>query len=161
MSSWNRTLVGVAIILVFVAGCGSEGVQTTEGTSTTSVTPTTAPFEGTVFLKDFSALCSEGQCWLPTQWTPKLVAGETVSLRDQWPMDGMQVEVVCQTTGESYRDQTGQSRDDWYGIKVPNDKLEPLSPGNGPKALPKDDGWIGYVGAAWIKHGTDKRAPAC
>ncbi len=129
--------------------------------SPTSSSTVTAPFDAIVSLSDFSATCREVVCWLPTQFQPALVKGETVSLRDKWPMDGMTVRVVCETTGESYSDQTGQSTNAWYGIEVPTDKLEPLKPGTGPKALPKDDGWIGYVGAAWIKGGSSKQAPAC
>lgn len=156
-------MVGFIALVVLVTGCGTEteqAGQTASTSPTTSVSIVTS-FEGMVSLKNFSTLCSEQKCWLPTQFEPKLVEGETVSLRDQWPMDGMKVEVVCQTIGQTYRDQTGQSRDDWYGINVPVDKLEPLKPGSSPKTLPKSDGRIGYVGAAWIQGGAGKQATAC
>jgi hypothetical protein len=123
--------------------------------------PVVEPFEATVSISDISPTCREVICWLPTQWEPKLVKGETVGLRDKWPMDGMTVLVLCETGGETYRDQTGQESNAWYGILVPTDKLEPLKPGESPKSLPVDDGWIGYVGAAWITGGHGKQAPYC
>lgn len=163
MSSWKRIAVVGTMTLGLATGCSSGGgdEKNIATASPTVSSVVTAPFDATVSLSDFSATCREVACWLPTQWAPKLVQGETVSLRDKWPMDGMTVHIVCQTTGEMYRDQTGQETDAWYGILVPSDKLEPLRPGEGPKALPKNDGWIGYVGAAWIKGGFDKQAPAC
>lgn len=163
MISWKRTAVAAVVVVGLVTGCSSSGGggRNAASTSPTPSNTVAAPFDATVSLSDFSATCREVACWLPTQWEPKLVKGETVSLRDKWPMDGMSVRVVCETTGETYRDQTGQDTDAWYGILVPSDKLQPLSPGTGPKALPKSDGYVGYVGAAWIKGGSGKRAPAC
>lgn len=163
MHSSKRGLLVAAMVLSLTVACSSnngDNGSTTSANSTPS-SVATAPFDATVSLSDFSATCREAVCWLPTQWAPKLVPGETVSLRNKWPMDGMTIRVVCETTGETYRDQTGQETDAWYGIVVPSDKLEPLKPGTGPKALPKGDGWIGYVGAAWIKGGSGKQAPAC
>jgi hypothetical protein len=153
----------IAVVLALVTGCGSSDGSGRNAASAglASSSTVTAPFDATVSLSDFSATCREVVCWLPTQWEPKLIKGETVSLRDKWPMDGMTVRVVCETTGETYRDQTGHDTDAWYGILVPSDKLEPLVHGVGPKALPKSDGYVGYVGAAWIKGGSDKQAPAC
>lgn len=160
MSAWKRGTLVIAVALCCVTGCSSGGSSAGVSVSTTP-RPAVAPFTATVALTDFSATCSKVVCWLPTQWAPKLVDGETVSLRDKWPMDGMTVLVVCQTTGETYRDQLGQNTDAWYGILVPTDKLEPLKPGTGPRSLPINDGYIGYVGAAWIKTQPGEQAPSC
>lgn len=158
----KRVWLSALVLLGLLAGCSSTSgpVQETPSTSATSST-VAAPFHATVDLSNFDATCHEVACWLPTQWAPKLVPGETVSLRNQWPMDGTVVLVVCQTNGETYRDQYGNPTDAWYGILVPADKLEPLKPGVGPQSLPKDGGYIGYVGAAWIRGGSGKQAPAC
>jgi hypothetical protein len=146
-----------------MTGCSSgDGDGNREATSArpTSLSVVTAPFDATISLSDFSATCREVTCWLPTQFEPRLVKGETVSLRDKWPMDGMAVRVVCATTGETYNDQTGQSTNAWYGIAVPADKLEPGASIHARKA-PDDNGWIGFVGVAWINGGAGKQAPAC
>lgn len=128
MISWKRTAVAAVVVVGLVTGCSSSGGggRNAASTSPTPSNTVAAPFDATVSLSDFSATCREVACWLPTQWEPKLVKGETVSLRDKWPMDGMPVRVVCETTGETYRDQTGQDTDAWYGILVPSDKLQPL-----------------------------------
>ena len=166
MKPWKRVLLaaGTAGVLAAMGCTSSSGGSDAQGagqTSTAASRPAVKPFEAKVSLGDFSPTCREVVCWLPTQWEPKLVKGETVSLRDKWPMDGMTVQVLCETNGEIYRDQAGQETDAWYGVLVPTDKLEPLKPGTGPKSLPVDGGYIGYVGAAWVDGGRGKQTPRC
>jgi hypothetical protein len=164
MKPWKRTVLAVGAVLALATGCGAPnegGGSQNAGQASSAAAPVIKPFEAKVSISDISPTCREVTCWLPTQWEPKLVKGETVGLRDKWPMDGMTVLVLCETGGETYRDQTGQESNAWYGILVPTDKLEPLESGAGPKSLPVDGGYIGYVGAAWINGGHDKQAPYC
>lgn len=165
MNPWKRAALAVGTVLVLATGCASpnsgDNEQGAGETGATAPAPVIKPFEAKVSISDISPTCREVVCWLPTQWEPKLVKGETVGLRDKWPMDGMTVLVLCETGGQTYRDQTGQESSAWYGILVPTDKLEPLKAGTGPKSLPVDGGYIGYVGAAWITGGHDKQAPYC
>jgi hypothetical protein len=169
MKPWKRlTLVAsAALVLAGCAGPGGDGTaqdagQSSQVSASSPAAPVIEPFEATVELKDFSAICREEACWLPTQFQPARAKGETVSLRDKWPMDGMKVLVLCEGGGESYQDQVGQETTAWYGILVPADKLEP-KPGTDkqPQKAVGRDGWIGYVGAAWINGGHDKQAPYC
>jgi len=163
MKPWQRAVLAAVVVVTAATGCSGssdDGAQHANPSDATSVAAA-QPFEATVSISDISPTCREVTCWLPTQWEPKLVKGETVGLRDKWPMDGMTVLVLCETDGESYRDQTGQESNSWYGILVPTDKLEPLKAGTGPKTLPVDGGQIGYVGAAWIDGGHGKQAPDC
>lgn len=165
MMPWKRAFVAAGAVLALATGCASpSGGGETQGAGQTSAAapaPVIQPFEAKVSISDISPTCREVVCWLPTQWQPKLVKDETVGLRDKWPMDGMTVLVLCETGGQTYRDQTGQESNAWYGILVPTDKLEPLKPSAGPKSLPVDGGYIGYVGAAWINGGHGKQAPYC
>ena len=160
MNPLKRAAIAGAIVLAAVTGCGSgSGDNSAQNTPSS---PQAAPFAAAVALSDFSATCREVACWLPTQFAAKLVKGETVSLRDEWPMDGTTVQVVCETTGQAYNDQTGQSTTAWYGIVVPAAKLEPSAVSRASK-VPNggENDRLGYVGAAWIKGGAGKQAPAC
>ena len=170
MKPWKRALAAVGIVAALVSGCGSpqgngatpDASQASPVSTAAAAGPVIAPFEATVELSDFSATCREVTCWLPTQFQPARAVGETVSLRDAWPMDGMKVLVLCEGGGESYQDQTGQKTSAWYGILVPSDKLEP-EPGTDkqPQKAEGRDGYVGYVGAAWLNGGRDKQAPYC
>jgi hypothetical protein len=124
------------------------------------VVPTTRPFDATVSLSDFSPTCAKVKCWLPTQFTPALAKGKTVSLRDKWPMDGDAVLVLCVTKGQTYQDQTGQPVNDWYGILVPPRKLEPGGE-KATKAAAPYKGRVGFVGVSNVTGGEGKQPPAC
>ena len=164
--TWKQVFLAVGAVMALASGCASPGGNGAGGSSPAGVAPPSlpviAPFEATVALSDFSATCREVACWLPTQFQPARVKGETVSLRDAWPMDGMKVLVLCEGGGEAYQDQTGQETTAWYGILVPPDKLEP-KPGTTkrPQKVEGRDGYIGYVGAAWLNGGHGKQAPYC
>ena len=122
-----------------------------------TVVPTT-PFTATVDLGRFMG-CDTQTCWLPTQFSPKLVERESVSHIEQWPMDGDTVEVLCQTKGERFNDPLGQPVTKWYGIYVPGDKLGPGAEKRADEA--PSGGHIGYVGASWLDVPMNATAPAC
>lgn len=114
-------------------------------------------FQTTVELADAGPDCdADPKCWLPTQFQPSLVGGESVSLFNEWPTKGDEVTVICETTGEQLVDYAGRESDKWYGILVPDDKLSET----GSKAHPAKDGYLGYVSALWLAK-KDTTAPEC
>lgn len=136
-----RSILGavLALVMIVTPACATHDEKALE------------PFEGRVAITDFSETCQQVTCWLPTQFEPKLAARQSVSLYDQWPMDGDIVRVVCQTKGDPYRDTTGTEVRQWYGIFVPADKVVPQAlDGEYPEARPIQDGYLGYVGVSWI-----------
>jgi len=123
----------------------------------TACSATESEFETTVELKNAGTDCDQDpDCWLPTQFQPSLVSGQSVSLPNEWPLKGDDVKVICETKGETLVDSRQRKSDRWFGILVPTDKLNPVSAA----AEAIDDGYLGYVSALWL---TDKKisAPAC
>jgi hypothetical protein len=133
-------------------------------TRTVAPTPekTLPPFKALVDLKGFGATCDEPdtnpkeRCWLPTQFEPKLRAGETVTLRDKWPLHGHSVDVVCEVLqGEEYSDGKGNLHYEWYGILVPKGKAEPnpvprTSTNRGRMPTSIDGKYLVFVPASWL-----------
>lgn len=160
-SVWKTAVAGAASLVLLLAGCNGDSQP--EGSTTPPRPPTTgmgqapAPFEAVVKLDDLPD-CAKVTCWLPTQFGPAVVDGETVSLRDKWPMEGTKVRVLCKTGGASYRNAAGQSIWDYYGILVPNDQVEP---GSKQRAIKVADGYLGHVGISWLSGGEGKQAPDC
>ena len=136
-----RSILGavLALIMLVTTACATHEEKAPE------------PSEPRVAITDFSETCKRETCWLPTQFEPRLVGGQSVSLHNQWPMDGDTVRVVCQTKGDAYRDTTGTELRQWYGIFVPADKASPEAlDGTYPEARPIQDGYLGFVGVSWI-----------
>jgi hypothetical protein len=122
-----------------------------------STSTTKAEFKTTVELKKASPDCDvDPRCWLPTQFQPSLVKGESVSLFNEWPAKGDQVKVICETTGEKLVDYTGRGSRKWYGILIPTDKVSATNT----KAHPVKGGYLGYVSALWLAN-KQSSAPAC
>lgn len=153
MSVRTKWVVFLMAAMTLLAGCGTSSGDDTPSPKS----PSTAEFDTKVSLGDLGAACQTACDWLPTQIGPSLVKGESVSLTEQWPKNGDAVHVVCQTTGESFRDELGVSTDKWYGIVVPPDKV---NPGAEKKVKRLASGYLAYVGAAWLTD-TDKVAPRC
>jgi hypothetical protein len=113
---------------------------------------------------------------LPTQFGPKLVEHESVSLEEKatpegkvlsagWPNDGDEVEVLCiakDVDGGEYQNLNGQTIKDWYGIRVAQVDIEPkaLTDPRLHKA-PDGNGYLGFVGISWLTGGEGKQAPPC
>lgn len=95
--------------------------------------------------------CAKQKCWLPTQFQSRLVAGETVSTRDLWPLQGDTVLAYCRERGERNRDLNGNSSDLWYGIVVPKEWLDEEADGRARKITLR--GKVGYrarVNGLWL-----------
>ena len=185
-------------ILIFVtillAGCGgsaeSPPTSVSSPGSTATLQPSTAVpsrapsvsasvgFIGKVDVHSANPDCAKVTCWLPTQFEPKLVERESVSLVEKvagepggpqrgWPMDGDSVAVQCLAQGGQnqdrigpYQNPAGQLSYDWYGIVVPIDKLNPDAKGD-PRLLDVEQGKRAYVAISWISGGKGKLLPAC
>ncbi len=100
--------------------------------------------EATVHIADFEPTWG----WLPTQFAPKLVEHESVSLVDVWPMEGDRVIVLCATEGEEFIDKNAHYTNDWYGIFVPADKIDPAAIGRAERV---PGGYRAYVGRPWLQ----------
>lgn len=181
-----RWLASGALLALALMACGSEtqsqraieesarAQQTT--TSVTSTPPAAAPSEAVIDNTAVGGVCADGtNCWQPTHFDSAFVEGESVSLEEQtgpdmktvtrsgWPNNNDKVEVLCaDLNGQVYRNAAGQPMDDWYGIRVPADKLSPKATGNPRlKKAPDGNGNLGFVSAMWVK-GVDKtKVPAC
>ena len=141
MRSTFRAGIVLAVITPLFCACSATPVE----------------FETTVELKKAGADCDlDPNCWLPTQFQPSLVAGESVSLFNKWPLKGDTVKVVCETTGETLQDSNYKQSDRWFGILVPEEKLDSADT----KATRIEGGYLGYVSALWL---ADKgtTAPDC
>lgn len=129
-----------------------------------------------VEITDFNSECQRVKCWLPTQFEPRLVELESVSLEEQatsdgkvfrkgWPNDGDQVEVLCiakGVKGGEYKNLNGQLINDWYGIRIPMDKAEPKALGDPRiRTTPDGNGFVGFVGISWLTGGEGKHTPTC
>jgi hypothetical protein len=118
--------------------------------------------EATVNLKGYGADCDEPEtkpeerCWLPTQFDPQIRPGETVTLRNAWPMHGDTVEVACEVAqGEAYNDGQGKSHRRWFGLLAPKDKADPApvpgtSPNLGRMPTSIDGKFLVFVQASWV-----------
>jgi len=84
-------------------------------------------------------------CWLPTQYEPAVVNGQSVGETDVWPVKGDYVVVVCETTGEKVTNSAGKESDRWFGIVVPKGKVTDNIPITRVK-----DGYLGYVSSLWL-----------
>ncbi len=141
MNALLRGIAATMLVCIPLSGCSG----------------TNGPGNATVVLKDFDPACdADPDCWLPTQYMPKLVSGQTVSLWDEWPAKGDRITVLCQTTGQSFTDGNGYVYNTWYRILVPSDKAVPEThDGQGPEAEPIDGGFAAYVGAKWLDYERD------
>jgi len=138
--------------------------------STAGMGPSSNSFKGTVNLRDYGSDCDSPDefCWLPTQFDPVIVSGQTVSERETipgrngngWPKQDDMIDVLCKTTGQEYQDVNRVKHTDWYGVGVPNDKLEP-NPGTNKKPLKLDQGYLAYVQAAWVAGGANEHLLDC
>ncbi|MDN5274535.1 MAG: hypothetical protein JWP06_436 [Candidatus Saccharibacteria bacterium] len=171
MYSLRRAIAGTAVVVLLLTACSRGGGEqpdasstaassplVTSSSTTAAVRPTPVPFfTGKVSLTDLPD-CAKVRCWLPTQFTTKLVNDVSVSRQGIWPMEGDAVRVLCQTVGGSYQNPAGQTVSNWYGILVPTDKLEP---GADKQATKVTGGYLGYVGISWLTGGEGKLAPDC
>ena len=132
-------------------------IITTTALSSCSTHTQPSGFDAIVSIRDAQPACQLERCWLPTQFTPTLVAGVSVSLFEQWPMDGDTVRVICHTAGGTFRDSSGKNTNEWYGILVPSDKVNPDTK---QQAKRLDDGYLAYVGKVWLID-TSKTTPHC
>ncbi len=139
----RTTLVCIcAAVVVFLAACSSQ--------------PPEVAFTLKVELNYANVACDQDpHCWLPTQFQPSLVSGESVSLFHKWPAKGDTVGVICETTGQSIRDYTGRTSDKWFGILVPTDKVVD----NNTRARKVEDGRLAYVSAVWLAHAKAHASP--
>jgi len=159
---WYYGLGILALGALSLAGCGSGG----NSSSSTSATPTkvSKPFMGRVDLANFSDTCKRVQCWLPTQFTPNLAEGDSVSLKERgsrkgWPLSGDPIKVLCVAKGGQYKDSAGQLANDWYGVVVPTKRLDPR--GHGAKKIPGSDDRLAFVPVYLVRGGEGKQMPAC
>ena len=158
-------------IALLVAGCGAGGQSRSSSEAQPGPTAESAPFQAEVYLQDFNEECRKVPCWLPTQFEPRLVERESVSLVEKtaedeggpqvgWPMDRDQVLVECIAKGGEYTNTAGQIVNDWYGIVVPTDKLEPAAKSD-PRLRTVEGGYRAYVGISWLRGGEGKQLPPC
>ena len=175
-----------ALALFLVAACGSGPSQGTGADTTSSQQPAQsssfsspnvnqapAPFQGTVDNTAIGDDCLKVDCWQPTQFGPNLIERESVSLEEQatsdgkvtragWPNNRDNVDVVCITKGGVYLNNLGQKINDWYGIRIPADKVEPAAKEDSRvRKTPDGKDYMGFIGISWIKGGEKTRAPAC
>lgn len=180
MKNKARYLVGVAAALSLLTACGSGATETTTATPRTSQSPASVTsFTGQVNVKGANPDCTKVACWLPTQFEPRLVERESVSLEEVpasdpggpqqgWPMDGDEVIVECIAQGNAasgsktgpYLNPAGQLQYDWYGIRVPAGKLSSKAKSD-PRLHQTGQDFRGYVAISWIQGGEGKRLPAC
>lgn len=142
MHSLKGSAIACAAALGLLTGCSGS--------------PSAEPFEATVELDGASLECDQDDsCWLPTQYGPSLVPGASVSV-PSWPHKGQVVTVICETTGQSLSNMSGERSDTWYGIAIPTEHLASLG-----ESVDKIDGQsVGYVGALWLAD-TESVAPTC
>ena len=171
-----RWLMSGVLVLALVA-CGSEtqsqrGTEEPDRTQQSTATPSGTVIDNTAM----GGVCAENtNCWQPTQFDSVLVEGESVSLeelmgpdkktvtRAGWPNNGDKVEVLCaDLNGQPHRNAAGEPVDDWFGIRVPADKLSPKAMTDPRlKKAPDGNGSLGFVSAMWVR-GVDKtKVPAC
>lgn len=169
-----RSLIvaAIAVIPLLVAGCGDKSSQSgVEPTTLPQTSSASTSFEAKVYLRDFNEECRKVPCWQPTQFEPRLVERESVSLVEKgpdeedgpqvgWPMDDDTVLVQCIAKGGKYQNENGQLINDWYGIVVPIDKLEPKAKGD-PRLVEVEGGYRAYVGISWLRGGEDIRLLPC
>ncbi len=154
MHSFVRSAVVLAAAAVLLTGCSGNPAPV----------PTAVAFELPVTLVKAGTDCDDDdQCWLPVQFAPHLVDGQSVSLFGEWPLKNKDtVAVICEISGQWIQNYDGEGTDKWYGILVPNDKIvtDPPPAQLGAKAKKIDGGVIGYVSAQWLA-ATDATAPPC
>ncbi|MDB5181114.1 MAG: hypothetical protein JWO54_877 [Candidatus Saccharibacteria bacterium] len=140
MHSFMKSIVTISATVLLLAGCAAAKAE----------------FQTTVTLENAGTDCDQDpNCWLPTQYGPKLVSGQSVSAFNEWPQKGDRVQVLCETTGERLSDAYGKTSNQWYGILVPSDKVvEDI------QVKEVEGGYLGYVSALWLAD-KDATAPAC
>jgi hypothetical protein len=179
------------VALAVLTACGTTGDDTaTVPPSSTAASPArqstqsppasvVAPFMAMVDNAGIGGACAATDCWHPTQFGPKLVKNESVSLKEitaddgtvlrpGWPNNGDRVEVLCTKKGSVYRDTAGTPINMWYGVRIPTAKMEPGSK-NDPRIrkAPDGNGYLGFIGASWLvpdgwqDKKVNKPAPAC
>jgi hypothetical protein len=185
MRTSTRLASLVSALALLLTACGGSDPSSDTSAETASSTQATsssagpaakqapAPFVGTVDNTAIGGDCLKVDCWQPTQFGPNLVELESVSLEEQatsdgkvtrpgWPNNGDQVDVVCIALGGAYKNNLDQTIRDWYGIRIPADKVEPTAKED-PRVRKTPDGkdYMGFIGISWITGGETKRAPAC
>ena len=150
MRHLSSKLLIVAVTGAALTACGADNQPTSVPTtpSASSITP----FDTTVSINNFSPECMKVKCWLPTQFEPRLVKGQSVSLFNTWPMDGDTVHVLCETVGGTFRDTDGNNVNEWYGIFIPSEMAVMKDHPNlkDAYAKPVEGGFVGYVGKPWL-----------
>ena len=162
--------LAIAALVFVLAACGQGGTGTTSSTAT-SATVASGPIRARVEVSSFSPECGAVKCWLPTQFGPRLVERESVSLEERtpddpkgaqvgWPVDKDEIEVLCVIKGGQYSNTTGQTINDWYRVVIPADKVEPRSRERAERA---SDGvnYQAYVGISWLQLPEGKEASTC
>ncbi len=100
--------------------------------------------------------------WVPTQFAPKFVEGESVAKVEVWPKNHDAITVFCQTDGEQYLNPYSQTLETkWYGVIVPPSDVDPQAISK-VQDTPSQNA-IGYLQAFWLK-GEDTAAfsaPPC
>jgi len=149
-----RTLIAGLFILL-ACSCGSPK-------TTPQVTPTTQqPPQGFTSSLDLSNL-PKSPDWVPTQFAPKLVEGESVARVEVWPKNHDSITVICQIDGEQYLNPYNQTLETkWYGVIVPPSYVDPQAISKAQDTPNRNV--IGYIQAFWLK-GEDTAAfsaPAC
>ena len=154
---YSLTIIGVPMRSVIRTTLACIGVVAVVLLTACSSPPPEVAFTLKVELHYANPACDQDpHCWLPTQLQPSLVSGESVSLFNKWPAKGDSVEVICETTGQSIRDYTGQTSHKWFGILVPTDKVVDSNT----RAKKLEGGRLAYVSAAWLAH-AKSHAPPC
>lgn len=178
LSAWATLLV----VLAACAGTPSQHeVQATSSqppSTSSSAQPASVPFKATIDNTAVGGVCAQEKinCWQPTQLGPRFVEKEGVSLeelttpdgavtRAGWPNNKDEVEVLCISTDPTrgiYRNPDGQTVNDWHGIRIPVDKVEPTVL-NDPrlKKAPDGNGYLGFVSTMWLKGIENVQMPAC
>jgi hypothetical protein len=151
--------------------------QTVSSTTATTQSSSPAPtsFEATIDNTAVGGVCAQGtNCWQPTQFQAAFVEHESVSLeelttsdgtvtRAGWPNNKDRVEVLCvDLEGQVHRNAAGEPVDDWYGIRVPADKMNPKAVTDPRlKKAPDGNGNLAFVSAMWVKGMSGKAPAAC
>lgn len=132
------TAVGIALL------CACSG------SSENAATPSPSP--GLVKAKVTLTAFDPNLKWVPTQFAPRIVEMQSVSLPNVWPKDGDIVAILCTLEGAPYGN--GDTR--WYSILVPPDKLNSEAAGVAEKI---DGGYKAYLEAMWLPDA--RNVPSC
>lgn len=151
-----RLVTLVVLCLMYISACSSPDPR--------PILPAPSPLEKVIIAFQAEVKLDPSLRWTPTFFAPVFVELRSVTLVEQWPLNGDEVDVICRDSngGEVLDPNTDKFTTEWYRIRAPKDKVDPeLLDATGPRATEIEGGYSVYIQGFYLQVPEGKVAPAC